>query len=109
MSFFLMKYIYTNVKKLPGKRNCSVVLFALVILFHQTIRCFITSDCLGRITAQKIGTKNYGLSKSSCAANFSFAELAKRESLGRSKLASNSQAQAPQHTVWNVSTISKPY
>jgi hypothetical protein len=46
---------------------------------------------------------------SSCAANFSFAQLAKRKSLGRSKPATNSQAQAPQHTVWNVSTISKPY
>ncbi len=40
-----------------------------------------------------------------CAANFSFAQLAKRKSLGRSK----PQAQALQHTVWNVSTISKPY
>ncbi len=45
----------------------------------------------------------------SCAANFSFAQLAKRKSLGRSKPATNSQAQALQHTVWNVSTISKPY
>ncbi len=44
-----------------------------------------------------------------CAANFSFAQLAKRKSLGRSKPATNSQAQASQHTVWNVSTISKPY
>ncbi len=44
-----------------------------------------------------------------CAANFSFAQLAKRKSLGRSKPATNSQAQALQHTVWNVSTISKPY
>ncbi len=44
-----------------------------------------------------------------CAANFSFAQIAKRKSLGRSKTATNSQAQALQHTVWNVSTISKPY
>jgi hypothetical protein len=44
-----------------------------------------------------------------CAANFSFAQLAKRKSLGRSKPATNSQAQALQHTVWNISTISKPY
>ncbi len=44
-----------------------------------------------------------------CAANFSFAQLAKRKSLGCSKPATNSQAQALQHTVWNVSTISKPY
>jgi hypothetical protein len=44
-----------------------------------------------------------------CAANFSFAQLAKRKSLGRSKPATNSQAQALEHTVWNVSTISKPY
>ncbi len=44
-----------------------------------------------------------------CAANFSFAQLAKRKSLGRRKPATNSQAQALQHTVWNVSTISKPY
>ena len=44
-----------------------------------------------------------------CAANFSFAQLAKMKSLGRSKPATNSQAQALQHTVWNVSTISKPY
>ncbi len=47
--------------------------------------------------------------KRSCAANFSFAQLAKRKSLGRSKPATNSQAQAPQHTVWNISTISKSY
>ncbi len=44
-----------------------------------------------------------------CAANFSFAQLAKRKSLGRSKPATNSKAQALQHTVWNVFTISKPY
>ena len=44
-----------------------------------------------------------------CAAKFSFAQLAKRKSLGRSKPATNSQALALQHTVWNVSTISKPY
>jgi hypothetical protein len=44
-----------------------------------------------------------------CAANFSFAQLAKRKSLGCSKRATNSQAQALQQTVWNVSTISKPY
>ncbi len=44
-----------------------------------------------------------------CAANFSFAQLAKRKSLGRSKPATNSQAQALQHTVWNISTISKSY
>ncbi len=44
-----------------------------------------------------------------CAANFSFAQLAKRKRLGRSKPATNSQAQAPQHTVWNVTTISKSY
>ncbi len=44
-----------------------------------------------------------------CAANFSFAQLAKRKSLGRSKPATNSQAQALQHTVWNVFTITKPY
>ena len=44
-----------------------------------------------------------------CAANFSFAQLAKRKSLGRSKPTTYSQSQALQHTVWNVSTISKPY
>jgi hypothetical protein len=43
-----------------------------------------------------------------CAANFSFAQLAKRKSLGRSKPATNSQAQALQHTVWNVSTTVYP-
>jgi hypothetical protein len=47
--------------------------------------------------------------KNSCAANFSFAQLAKRKSLGRSKPATNSQAQAPQHPVWSISTISKSY
>ncbi len=46
---------------------------------------------------------------SGCAANFSFAQLAKRKSLGRSKPATNSQAQAPQHTVWNISTLSILY
>ncbi len=44
-----------------------------------------------------------------CAANFSFAQLVKRKSLGRSKPATSFKAQALQHTVWNVSTISKPY
>ena len=44
-----------------------------------------------------------------CAANFSFAQLAKWKSLGRSKPATNSQAQALQHTVWNISTLSKSY
>ncbi len=29
--------------------------------------------------------------------------------IGRSKPATNSQAQAPQHTVWNISTLSKTY
>ncbi len=50
----------------------------------------------------------YEINHYRCAANFSFAQLAKRKSLGRSKPATNSQAQALQHTVWNVSTISKP-
>ncbi len=44
-----------------------------------------------------------------CAANFSFAQLDTRKSLGRSKPTTNSQAQAPQHTVWNIFTISKSY
>ncbi len=43
-----------------------------------------------------------------CAANFSFAQLAKRKSLGRSKPATNSKAQALQHTVWSVSTTVYP-
>jgi hypothetical protein len=50
-----------------------------------------------------------GLYINLCAANFSFAQFAKRKSLGSSKPPTNSQAQALQHTVWNVSTISKPY
>jgi hypothetical protein len=44
-----------------------------------------------------------------CAADFSLLNLPKRKSLGRSKPATNSYAQAPQHTVWKTSTISKPY
>ncbi len=40
---------------------------------------------------------------------FSFAQLAKGKSLGRSKPATNSQIQALQHTVWIIFTISKPY
>jgi hypothetical protein len=56
------------------------------------------------IPAKKLQQK-----QGACAANFGFAQLAKRKSLGRSKPATDSQAQAPQHTVWNVSTISKPY
>ncbi len=41
---------------------------------------------------------------------FSFAQLAKGKSLGRSKPATNSQIQAlAKHTVWIISTRSKPY
>jgi hypothetical protein len=40
---------------------------------------------------------------------FSFAQLAKGKSLGRSKPATKSQIQALQHTVWIIFTISKPY
>jgi hypothetical protein len=44
-----------------------------------------------------------------CAADFSLLNLPKGKSLGRSKPATNSYAQAPQHTVWKTPTISKPY
>ncbi len=45
-----------------------------------------------------------------CAADFSLLNLPKGKSLGRSKPATSSyNAQAPQHTVWETSTISKPY
>ncbi len=44
-----------------------------------------------------------------CAANFSFAQLAKRKSLGRSKPATNSQAKALATHCVEYSTISKPY
>jgi hypothetical protein len=40
---------------------------------------------------------------------FSFAQLAKGKSLGRSKPATKSQIQPLQHTVWMIFTISKPY
>jgi hypothetical protein len=45
----------------------------------------------------------------SCAADFSLLNLPKGQSLGRSKPATSSYAQAPQNTVWETSTISKPY
>jgi hypothetical protein len=38
-----------------------------------------------------------------CAADFSLLNLAKGKSLGRSKPATSSYAQAPQHTVWDDS------
>ncbi len=38
-----------------------------------------------------------------CAADFSLLNLPKGKSLGRSKLATSSYAQAPQHTVWDDS------
>jgi hypothetical protein len=44
-----------------------------------------------------------------CAADFSLLNLPKGKSLGRSIPATNSYAQALQHTMRNVSTISKPY
>jgi hypothetical protein len=44
-----------------------------------------------------------------CSADFSLLNFAKGKSLGRSKPATSSYAQAPQHTVWETSTISKPY
>ena len=47
--------------------------------------------------------------KRRCAADFSLLNLPKGKSLGRSKPATSSYAQAPQHTVWETSTISKPY
>ncbi len=37
----------------------------------------------------------------SCAADFSLLNLPKGKSLGRSKPATSSYAQAPQHTVWD--------
>ncbi len=36
-----------------------------------------------------------------CAADFSLLNLPKGKSLGRSKPATSSYAQAPQHTVWD--------
>ena len=47
--------------------------------------------------------------KAAFAANFSFAQLAKRKSLGRSKPATNSQAQALATHCVEYSTISKSY
>ncbi len=38
-----------------------------------------------------------------CAADFSLLNLPKGKSLGRSKPATSSYAQAPQHTVWDDS------
>ncbi len=49
--------------------------------------------------------KNYVLSSFMgiciCAADFSLLNLPKGKSLGRSKPATSSYAQAPQHTVWD--------
>jgi hypothetical protein len=39
--------------------------------------------------------------KNVCAADFSLLNLPKGKSLGRSKPATSSYAQAPQHTVWD--------
>ena len=44
-----------------------------------------------------------------CAAGFALLNLPKGKSLGRSKPATSSYAQALQHTVRKTSTISKPY
>ncbi len=41
------------------------------------------------------------LKKHQCAADFSLLNLPKGKSLGRSKPATSSYAQAPQHTVWD--------
>ncbi len=43
------------------------------------------------------------LSMRQCAADFSLLNLPKGKSLGRSKPATSSYAQAPQHTVWDDS------
>ena len=44
-----------------------------------------------------------------CAADFALLNLPKGKSLGRSKPATSSYAQALQHTMQKTSTISKPY
>ncbi len=48
-------------------------------------------------------------SENSCAADFALLNLPKGKSLGRSKPATSSYAQALQHTMRKTSTISKPY
>jgi hypothetical protein len=55
------------------------------------------------------GPNIYKDTKPSVPLTFSFAQLAKGKSLGCSKPATKSQIQAPQHTVWIIFTISKPY
>ncbi len=70
---------------------------------------FTASKLLYPPPYKKQGTLMVIMYRRRCAANFSFAQLAKRKSLGRSKPATNSQAQALQHTWWNISTISKSY
>jgi hypothetical protein len=65
-------------------------------------------------SGREIQTRNWDVEKwgggeGGCAADFSLLNLPKVKSLGRSKPATNSYAQAPQHTVWKTSTISKPY
>ena len=48
---------------------------------------------LGRLTVT--------IEEANCAADFSLLNLPKGKSLGRSKPATSSYAQAPQHTVWD--------
>ncbi len=47
-----------------------------------------------------LGIPNLWLTVDPCAADFSLLHLPKGKSLGRSKPATSSYAQAPQHTVW---------
>ncbi len=95
-------------------QNCSYVSFCTpcdTISFSSVTRWWFCGFAkrLLKQNVPKILPPMYNIVYCSCAANFSFAQLAKRKSLGRSKPATNSQAQVLQHTVWNVSTISKPY
>ncbi len=95
------------------KKTVGIFVFLLFLLDDRRIRPKKTYGSYGSgsgrpknvwILRIRIRIRNTG-----CAATFSFAQLAKGKSLGRSKPATKSQIQALQHTVWIISTISKPY
>ncbi len=102
---------------LPGYKHLYFTTYLLIrsamvcipLIRLKEIVCYENKSLIPQLGKMILIYLPYIGTSTSCAANFSFAQLAKRKSLGRSKPATNSQPQALQHTVWNVSTISKPY
>ncbi len=98
-----------------GSRHPLSLFLLLTIKSSENTRCWESSapgTCWweDRIThASWSKMFSFPFIKHACAADFSLLNLPKGKSLGRSKPAISSYAQAPQHTVWETSTISKPY